>query len=76
MNKKLLELASEAGFDAELMEMNDKNGKPSIPQKFAELIIEECIASIDDGSGTMSSMAESSWRSICQWEIKHHFGVK
>jgi hypothetical protein len=45
-------------------------------EKFANLIILECVASIDDGGGSMSSIAEHTWRQICCGEIRSHFGIK
>ena len=44
--------------------------------KFAQLIIEECCAAIDDGNGAASSISENAWRQQCMREIKKHFGVK
>jgi len=43
MNKRIRELARQAGFDSELMELNHNNGTPSIAETFAELIVQECI---------------------------------
>lgn len=45
-------------------------------EQFAELIVKECVRSIGDGDGSMSSMDEHIWREVCQDEIKKHFGIK
>ena len=42
MNERILELAREAGFDAELMQRNHDRGNPSTAEKFAELIVRDC----------------------------------
>ena len=42
MNEKIKELAHQAGFDAELMQLNHNRGNPSIAEKFANLILGEC----------------------------------
>ena len=81
MNEQIQKLAEQAGMYVDL------NGNPwpkwmSAEEcelayaKFAKLIVSECINAIDDGDGSMSSMAESSWRSVCIEEIKQHFGVE
>ena len=45
-------------------------------EKFAKLIINECIMAIDDGNGEASSISEHAWRTRCQTEIKKYFGVE
>ena len=46
-------------------------------QKFAELIVKECIGLFNyDPSGAMSSMAESIHNDIAVKRIQEHFGVK
>ncbi len=82
MNEKIKEFAKKSGiahfssYGSVTSPWREDTDISDYVEEFAELIIKECIACIDDGSGTLSSMAESSWRNICQREIKHHFGVK
>ena len=70
MNKRLEELAEEAGFP----KWSDKTIGFEL-EKFAELIIKECCYTIDDGDGVASSISENVWRQQCIREIKKHFGV-
>ena len=69
MNIKIKQFAEQAGFD--VYGWNEKEF-----EKFAELIVKECVGCIDDGRGEASSMAEHGWRQVCQKEIKKHFGVE
>ena len=43
---------------------------------FAKLIAKECADLIDDGDGSVSSMAEHVWCQMCVNTIKKHFGLK
>ena len=62
--------------DADLNEELEKMYVPDcFAEKFAELIVRDCINAIDDGEGLVSSMAENCWRQVCVKEIKQHFGV-
>jgi hypothetical protein len=62
VNERIKDLAHQAGFDAELMQLNHDRGNPSIAEKFAELIIQECIELVekrpyvDDGNWPHPSM--------------------
>lgn len=42
---------------------------------FVRAIAKEACDTIDDGDGSMSSMAENVWREICQKEIQEKFGL-
>jgi hypothetical protein len=42
---------------------------------FVRAIAKEACDTIDDGDGSMSSMAEHIWREICQKEIQKKFGL-
>ena len=87
MNERILELALQAGAEnitrcfghgeshTELTLSNNEAYGSNKIEKFAELIIKECINSINDGDGSMSSMTEHSWRGICMREIRVHFGM-
>jgi hypothetical protein len=77
MNEKINALFNVCGFpNDEIMEIILDANKSLYIQRFAELIIQECIKAIDDGDGSMSSMAEHSMRSVCQSDIRSHFGIK
>jgi hypothetical protein len=77
MNEKISSLFNVCGFpNDEIMEICLDANKSLYIQRFAELIINECIKAIDDGDGSMSSMAEHSMRSVCQSDIRSHFGIK
>ncbi len=74
MNEKIKELKKQCYIS---VADPDRNGDIEYDmEKFAELIIKECIASIDDGNGSMSSISENTWRQICCGEIRSHFGIK
>ena len=85
MNKEIKELAVEAKLGAALL-LDYWGGVEALTdseqedlkriEKFAELIVKECVGCIDDGRGEASSMAEHGWRQVCQKEIKKHFGVE
>jgi hypothetical protein len=81
MNNRIDELAKQAGLRVESWMTNPPKpfqilGSAEDFEKFANLIILECIASIDDGDGSMSSIVENTWRQICCTEIRSHFGIK
>jgi hypothetical protein len=80
MNLRIKELAEQAGYSKDYLEI----GLPSNMEKFAELIVQECIDKIEThripvGNSAAGEMA-------CEWtyaalkeirdEIKEHFGVK
>jgi hypothetical protein len=81
MNEKIKQLAEQSGLRVESWMTNPPKpfqilGSAENFEKFANLIILECVASIDDGGGSMSSIAEHTWRQICCGEIRSHFGIK
>ena len=84
MNKRIQELAKQAGghFSTRILASNPVQYRESIElwnehiEKFAQLIVQECVSCIDDGRGEASSMAEHGWLQVCQKEIKEHFGVE
>ena len=49
---------------------------PAELEKFAELIIHECVAAIDTGNGEASSLAEHACSRRFQKDIMKHFGVE
>jgi len=42
---------------------------------FTKEIAREAVRAIDDGDGSMSSMAENAWRQTCCREIREKFGL-
>lgn len=84
MNKKLLELATEAGLYV------DFNGKPwprnmngedieGAYAKFAELLIKDCISTVEGmepGYKDYRDQIEDAFRRDCVAEIKHKFGIE
>jgi hypothetical protein len=72
MNKRIKELAEQAGFKTD--KLDHLFGGDDI-EKFAELIIKECVAICEDTEGDPS--ADSRWgRRCCALEIREHFGVE
>ena len=67
MNKRIKALAIEAGFYA----------NPDVEkfEKFAELIVRECVAICQDTDGEDNTDARSG-RQDCAVEIREHFGVE
>ena len=67
--KKAMEPSGLESLAGPYMELN--------PEKFAELILQECIGLFNyDPTGAMSSMAESIHNDIAVKRIQEHFGVK
>lgn len=70
MNERIIELATKAGFDGELMKHNHIQGVPSMVEVFAELLIKECADNVDfRRTGYVSGEGEAA---ISQ-AIKDHF---
>ncbi len=42
---------------------------------FVKEVARQAVATIDDGNGSMSSMAENIWRQQCCSEIRSKFGL-
>lgn len=47
-----------------------------IKDKFAELILKQCISLIEDNNSPFCSMSESAWRKVCREEIELFFNIK
>ena len=76
MNDKIKALLNVCGMPNEdLMDIYTDTNKSFYIKNFAELIIKECVSVIGDGDGSMSSMAEHTWRETCQAEINSHFEI-
>ena len=83
MNERIKELAEQAGLKHHnwiTNESNVKDGDFKYPrledyEKFAELIVQECVAICQDVDGEDNIDAKSG-RQDCAVEIKEHFGVE
>jgi len=72
MNERIKQLATEVGISVEYL-TNTK--QLVLIEKFAELIVRECIAICQDIDGEDNIDARSG-RQDCAVEIKEHFGVE
>jgi hypothetical protein len=75
MNKRIKELAEQAGFYFD--EYNEPTTRKA--EKFAELIVKECIGVVENlspGYKDYRDQIEDAFRRDCVEEIKHKFGVK
>ena len=80
MNEKIKQLALDAGigftlWDDSGREMIDNYTPEEYLEKFAELIVRECVAICQDIDGEDNIDARSG-RQDCAVEIKQHFGVE
>ena len=69
MNEQIRGLAEQAGWD------NHHSKFDTRIEKFAELIVKECVAICQDTDGEDNINARSG-RQDCAVEIKEHFGVE
>jgi len=72
MNERIREFVKQAGFHQPEME---RLGIEHKFEKFAELIVRECVAICQDVDGEDNIDARSG-RQDCAVEIKQHFGVE
>jgi len=70
MNERIKQLARQAGFDVERMEINHANGNPSMAEQFAELIVKDCYVALFPALRDMISRGQA------YDLIKKHFGVE
>jgi hypothetical protein len=75
MNERIKQLAEQAGYSKDYLEI----GLPSNMEKFARLIVQECISMADKESERYSnldqeycSMAMDNYREL----VRQHFGVE
>jgi hypothetical protein len=73
MNERIKLLAEQAGYDWQWDTQIDFGHKEM--EKFAELIVRECVAICQDIDGEDNIDARSG-RQDCAVEIKEHFGVE
>lgn len=67
MNKRINELANEAG-----LLVHNPNGVPTKLEKFAELIVNECVRHFNED---YIRDFDTLWREDLSKSIKQHFGV-
>ncbi len=70
MNERIQKLAHEAGLPT-----YNPDGIPTKLEKFAELIVRECVAICQDIDGEDNTDARSG-RQDCAVEIREHFGLE
>ena len=75
MNEQIKELAEQAGFKVNWQHEDVQAIKMARFEKFAELIVRECVAICKDIDGEDNIDARSG-RQDCAVEIKEHFGVE
>jgi hypothetical protein len=66
MNERIKELAEQAGYSKEFLAI----GLPNNMEKFAELIVKECVTIMTDASGSKLRLSDAIWNT------KVHFGVE
>lgn len=74
MNDRIKELAIQAGAEQVATNPDGEFVKYITPEmeKFAELIIKECVDLFPDNLNSMRDYTGTA----CRWMIKEHFGVK
>ena len=75
MNERLRELVRESGVISAEYNGFGPTGLTTAQRKFAELIVQECIAICQDIDGEDNIDARSG-RQDCAVEIREHFGVE
>jgi len=74
MNERIRELAHEAGLPT-----YNPEGIPTKLEKFAELIVRECVGVVENlspGYNDYRNQIEDAFRGDCVEKIREHFGVK
>ena len=74
MNERIRELAHEAGLPT-----YNPEGIPTKLEKFAELIVQECVGVVENlspGYNDYRNQIEDAFRGDCVGKIREHFGVK
>ena len=66
MNERINELAEQAGYSKDYLEI----GLPSNMEKFAELIVKECLTIMQDATQSKLRLSDAIWNT------KVHFGVE
>jgi hypothetical protein len=83
MNERIRELAEQAGITTNLntdyFEKDINKWIDYFSEKFAELIVQECVDIVEDlspGYQDYRNQIEDAFRKDCVAKIKHEFGVK
>jgi len=74
MNERIRELAHEAGLPT-----YNPEGIPTKLEKFAELIVQECVGVVENlspGYNDYRNQIEDAFRGDCVGKIREHFGVE
>ena len=72
MNEKIKQLAEQAGYSKDFLAI----GLPNNMEKFAELIVRECIGVVEGGSFLHDQAPTAIFARECSGAIKRHFGVE
>ena len=72
MNEKIKQLAEQAGYSKDFLAI----GLPNNMEKFAELIVQECIGVVEGGSFLHDQAPTAIFARECSGAIKRHFGVE
>jgi len=70
MNERIRQLLSQAGVHYEVLP------KDTVYEKFAELIVRECIGVVEGGSFLHDQAPTAIFAKECSGAIKQHFGVE
>ena len=76
MNERIKELAIEANMIASEPNGFDPTGLTKSQQKFAELIVRECISVVDDAERGGGNEIWDNAVKFIRKDIKQHFGVE
>ena len=74
MNERIKELARESG-----LLVHNPEGVPTKLEKFAELIVQECVGVVENlspGYTDYRNQIEDAFRGDCVGKIREHFGVE
>jgi hypothetical protein len=79
MNERIKQFAQQAGFKVDWQHADVQDIKMARFEKFAELIMAECIGIVENlspGYKDYRDQIEDAFRRDCVIEIKKHFGVE
>jgi hypothetical protein len=72
MNERIKQLAKQAGYSKDYLEI----GLPSNMEKFAELIVRECLSIVDNADRGGSNEIWNNAVKFIRQDLQEHFGVK
>ena len=72
MNEKIKQLAEQAGYSKDFLAI----GLPNNMEKFAELIVKECVGVVEGGRFLHDQAPTALFAKECSGAIKRHFGVE